>query len=441
MLWYKNKKWISLFLFLIVFLTLSLYSMNYYWVKRQHQHLILEYFEIGAINISVKAITPLKDSNIFIIAPYRDHREGSYIRAIAILQKDVKELYCSFRCETNRHVYVIKAVIDMHADRFDFPYVTTDVICAEPNNCNPKNIVFHSSQNANIDELPVFEIQNAVALTSFSAEFTVCISAMFGNYDNVLQFAQTIEMYKLLGAQRVTIYKNGCSPLIERLLAYYIAEGTVEVIPWPIEEYLRPANAWHHSMDPKDIGYYGQLVTLNDCIYRNMYRSKYVILNDQDEIIVPFKHQDWKSMMDSLQKQYPNVGAFLFENHIFPKEVFTLSDAFKTSNWEGVPGVDILKHIHREPDRKDYFNARKIILNPRKVIQTSVHSILKAYGESLYVKNDVALVYHCRGPLQAALPRESLIRDATIWKYSLPLIEKVNAVLERNMFLNRTADT
>ncbi|XP_069098641.1 uncharacterized protein [Pleurodeles waltl] len=439
MTWCKKKIWVHLSIFAVAFLTLVLFSLNYYWIKRDHRQFLEVRFP--SRSISEDTITELKNSRTFIIAPYKDQREGNKIRTIAIVNNDVTQLYCFIPCRTNINVYVVKAVLDKHVDRFGFPYVTTDILCPEPINCDPKYIALDSSQDANIDKLSVFGIQNLHPPTSFYVNFTVCISTMFGNYDNVLQFTQTIEMYKLLGAGRVTIYKNNCSLLIERLLQYYIAEGIVEVVPWPIEKYLAPAKAWHHSMDAKDIGYYGQLVTLNDCMYRNMYRSKYVVLIDLDEIILPLKHHDWTSMMDSLQKQHPNVGAFLFENHVFPKHVFSPTEGFNTSSWEAVPGVDILKHIHREPDRKDYFNNRKMILNPRTVIQTSVHSILKAHKGSLNIPIDVALLYHCKGPNQPTLPRESLIEDPTIRKYMIPLTENVNNVLERNMFFNKTAST
>ena len=102
---------------------------------------------------------------------------------------------------------------------------------------------------------------------------------------------------------------------------------------------------------------------------------------------------------------------------------------FNISSWNAVPGINILQHVHREPDRKEIFNPKKMIVDPRKVIQTSVHSVLHAYGTSVNVPTDVALVYHCRVPLQSNLPRESLIRDTTLWRYNSSLIMNVNKVL------------
>ncbi|KAJ1146441.1 hypothetical protein NDU88_012717 [Pleurodeles waltl] len=382
--------------------------------------------------ISEGSITPLKNRRTFIVGAYRDDRETPRIRVIVIAHRqEVKDLYCWLHCRSRRgYLSIKKATMDIHTDRFGFPYGPADVLCAEPPNCNPKYMSLNWWPEGDSDQLPVFEIKNRKAQT-VSANFTVCISNLFGNYNNILQVVQSIEMYKLLGAQKVMIYRTNCSASLDEILQYYTAEGTVEVVPWPIHEYLNTTKAWKYSKDPKDIGYYGQTVTLNDCIYRNMYRSKYVILNDLDEILLPYKHEDWHSMMVHLQKQNPEAGIFLFENHIFPKTKFTSTDLFNTSSWKAVPGEDILQHVHREPDRATFFNARKMILNPRKVIQSSVHSVLKAYSKSFRVPKEVAIVSHWRDPLQAALPKASLIKDTTIWRFNHSLIRNVNKVLTK----------
>ncbi|XP_065551735.1 uncharacterized protein LOC136022422 [Lathamus discolor] len=376
-------------------------------------------------------ITPLTDNRTFIISPYFDNREGKVTRVIGIVHhEDVKELFCWFCCQPDGKIYVSKATIDVHSDRFGFPYGATDIVCLEPENCDPTHVSIHQSPLGNIDQLPSFEIKNRQA-EPFPVDFTVCISAMFGHYNNVLQFIQSMEMYKILGVQKVVIYKNNCSHLMEKVLRLYTEEGTVEIIPWPINSHLKVSSEWHFMHDGTHIGYYGQITALNDCIYRNMQRSKFVVLTDADEIILPLKHPDWKTMMSSLQEQNPGTAVFLFENHIFPESVST--PMFNISSWNTVPGVNILNHVHREPDRKEVFNPRKMIVDPRKVIQTSVHSVLHAYGNSVNVPMDVALIYHCRKPLQADLPRESLIRDTTLWRYNSSLIMNVNKVLHQTV--------
>ncbi|NXU53092.1 GALT1 galactosyltransferase, partial [Turnix velox] len=379
--------------------------------------------------LAQNVITPLKDNRTFIISPYFDDRASKATRVIGIVHhEDVKELYCWFCCQPNGEVSVARAEIDVHSDRFGFPYGATDITCLEPQNCDPTHLSIHQSPDGNTDQLPLFEIRNRKAET-FSVDFTVCISAMFGNYNNVLQFIQSVEMYKILGVQKVMIYKNNCSHLMEKVLKFYIEEGTVEIIPWPIDSHLKVSSQWHFSMDAKDIGYYGQITALNDCVYRNMQRSRFVVLTDADEIILPLKHPDWKTMMSSLQKQHPGAAVFRFENHIFPKTVST--QVFNISSWNSVPGVNILHHVHREPLKKNVINPRKMIVDPRKVIQTSVHSVLHAYGKSVNVPMGVALIYHCRVPLRKDLHQESFIRDTTLWRYSSSLIMNVNKVLNQ----------
>ncbi|MEE6505018.1 hypothetical protein FKM82_005419 [Ascaphus truei] len=251
---------------------------------------------------------------------------------------------------------------------------------------------------------------------------------MFGNYNNVLLFIQSMEMYKLLGAQRVTIYKNSCSEQMETILKYYVSEGIVEVVEWPIDSYLQVSTRWHHSMDAKDIGYYGQLTTLNDCVYRNMYSSKFVLLNDIDEIILPVKYPGWTSMMDALETNYPDASVFQFENHVFPRTVF--DPLFNVTSWRSLPGDNILQHVYREPIQKNAFNNRKMIINPRKVVQTSVHSVLKAYAKTVQITSDISLLYHCRDASQPSLSPRSLINDTTIWKYSTNLVKNVDKVIQ-----------
>ncbi|KAJ6652643.1 hypothetical protein lerEdw1_011238 [Lerista edwardsae] len=381
--------------------------------------------------------TPLKGGNAFIVAAYFDNRRNrkNATRLIGIAHhEDVQPLYCWFCCAPDSKVWIAKAEINVHSDRFGFPYGATDLYCLEPKNCKPRYVSIHASVEDTIDLPPLFEIQNR-KVTARPVQFTVCVSPMYGEYNNILQFLQSMEMYKILGVDKVVIYKTGCSQLMEKVLDFYVAEGTVEIIPWPIESYLNVSIHWQYSMDGKDIGYYGQITALNDCIYRNMYKTKYVLLNDIDEIILPIKYWNWKTMMRALQKKYPSSGIFLFENHIFPKTIFTPISPDNIISWSAVPGINILEHVDREPDRKYIVNPTKMIVNPRKVSQTSVHSVLKSFGWlRIYVPKEVALVYHCRVPLQEGKPHE-LIKDTTIWRYNVTLIKNVNKVLQQTGLL------
>ncbi|XP_056394100.1 uncharacterized protein LOC130290462 isoform X2 [Hyla sarda] len=412
---------------------LAFFITLYYkiYVEKRDQNIIIFLKELNKSDIAKDTITPLKGNKTFIIAPYYDNREGNLVRVLGIVHHiEVKKLCCYFLCCGQKDLVLANAVIDIHEDRFGFPFGLADIMCPLQPQCQASYIHIAEPSDKDFASLPRFEIQNRER-EQFSANFTVCISTMFGNYSNALQFIQTIEMYKLLGAQRVTIYGKNCSRLMEQILDYYSKEGTVEIVPWPIQQYLRASSKWRfENINDGDIGYYGQLSSLNDCLYRNMYRSKYVLLNDLDEIILPFKHMTWDSMMESLQRENPDVNVFLFESHNFPQSVVTNGNFPDISSWKDVPGFNLLNHIHREPDRPNIFNARKMIVNPRKVIQTSVHSVLKSLGGIHYVPLKTGLVHHCKWPHQPDL-KSQLIDDRTIWKFNVSLIRNVNRVLNQ----------
>ncbi|KAL4660772.1 glycosyltransferase family 92 protein F13G3.3-like [Arapaima gigas] len=59
------------------------------------------------------------------------------------------------------------------------------------------------------------------------------------------KFVQTIEIYKILGVQKVYIYNTSCGPDLEKVLQYYKEEGILEVEPWPIDHFLNPSKGWN----------------------------------------------------------------------------------------------------------------------------------------------------------------------------------------------------
>uniref|UniRef100_UPI00358FEE9E glycosyltransferase family 92 protein C33H5.2-like n=1 Tax=Myxine glutinosa TaxID=7769 RepID=UPI00358FEE9E len=109
-----------------------------------------------------------------------------------------------------------------------------------------------------------------------------------------------MEMYRILGATSVTVYNTSVSHTMDIILRAYIEIGILEVIQWPIANYLRPSFGWRPSKHPGEIQYFGQIATINDCLYRNKHRTKYIAFLDVDEIIVPHKWNNWSAMMEDL---------------------------------------------------------------------------------------------------------------------------------------------
>ncbi|XP_070614796.1 uncharacterized protein [Erythrolamprus reginae] len=380
-------------------------------------------------------ITALKHNKTLVVSLYHDGRQQNLTRAIAMVHyKKIQDLYCWFCCSRSKRISVVRASVDIHPERFGFPVGAADIVCLEPKGCFPQYISIHPSTKGSVAELPWFEINNRIARTSFVMEYTVCLSVMPENYDNALQFVQSMEMYKTLGAKKVYLYKMNCSSLMDQILHLYVQEGIVEVIPWPITSYLRLPSFWYSYQDWG----YGKITILNDCLYRNMYQSKYVVFNDINEIILPLKHPNWKTMIDSLEDQNPGVGIFFFESHFFSQNVFSALDKFNITLWKTIPGVNILRHVYREPNKPQINILKKMIVNPRSVVQTSSHSVLKGYGQTLEVSRDVGILYNCRKHRENEFGEHYLVRDAAIWRFNVSLISNVNKVF--NQVLGNRSD-
>ncbi|XP_022605803.1 uncharacterized protein LOC111225302 isoform X2 [Seriola dumerili] len=323
--------------------------------------------------ISEQTITPLNNTKHFQVSAYMDQRvKGLDIRIIGIFRRDsIQPLHCLFCCADYVSSTTTPATILQHPDNFGFPFVTTDVMCRIPQNCNATHVTLQTQPGSVTQSdqiwLPIKNKKtNRKEEEKFQFNFTVCISNLFGDYNNVLQFAQTLEMY------------------------------------------------------------------------RSMTRSRYVLLNDIDEIIMPYQHNNLMSLMNVLQQQKPNAAVFLIENHIFPKIHFEPSGKFHLPQWNGVPGINILEHIYREEPNRNIYHPYKMIVQPRLVEQTSVHELLKNFGQRYKVPPDVCRIIHVRVPLQGRLTREQLHVDKRLWDFHEKLIPSVDKALKRVGLLGKS---
>ncbi|XP_066500527.1 beta-1,4-galactosyltransferase galt-1-like [Hoplias malabaricus] len=386
--------------------------------------------DANRITESRKFIIPIKHTKHLMVSAFIDHRFIETIRVISIIKRDsLQPLYCI--CCSDDVCHSVKAVVQIYRDHFGFAFGASDMLCQGKDIQNATHVAVSTTANIsdvhNMDFLP---IKNRVEHETFRFNFTVCVSSLFGAYNNVLQFAQTMEMYKLLGVQHVVIYNTSCGPDLEKLLQHYRREGILEVVPWPIDQFLTPSTGWDSKRHSGELQYYGQLVTLNECIYRNMYQSRYILLNDIDEIIMPKKHANLSLLMETLQPKHRNVGVFIIENQIFPKTVFEETGLFKRPKWKNIPGVNILEHIYKEPDTAKIFNPAKMIVDPRSVVQISVHNPVKVLKDIYRVPVNVSYVIHMRVPRQKGLTKKQLLVDIRVWDFEKQLVANVDQALE-----------
>ncbi|XP_063060591.1 uncharacterized protein si:zfos-464b6.2 isoform X1 [Engraulis encrasicolus] len=409
-------------------------------------------------------LIPVHGSGTNLVASYAERRSSPrQIRTVAIVNRMEHVNYaCTFCCgngNADDAFQVSSATYDVHSDHFGFRYGTADILCPVPKNCSdPSHVAIHKqyhppahhqpsngpSTSPSTNPTKVALPQNATFLPirnnnrrdeshgPFRHQFTICISVMY-EYSNVLQLVQTLEMFKLLGADHVAIYRSSCDEAARRVLEHYEAAGFVEVVPWPItERNLTVSRGWQPSDSPGDLHYFGQTAALNDCVYRFMYQSRYVVMQDLDELIVPLQVDTWPELLPRLEQQHgTGVASFEFENNVFRNTQCGRNAAQRPDEWAGVPGVDVLDHVWREPNDPHAFNNIKTIVNPRAVYRATVHGVLWAEGASVRVDRELARLYHVRGPYRRDVANEELVLDERLWHYAPRLVPAVTEVIKR----------
>ncbi|XP_060946733.1 uncharacterized protein LOC133023676 [Limanda limanda] len=430
-------------LFLITFVSIFTFIVS----SPRNRSILKPHRTIYPSHFSNQTITPLNNTKHLLVSAFMDQRvKGFDIRIIGLFRRDsIQPLHCRFCCEGRFLSITTPANILQHSDNFGFPFVTTDAMCPIPENCYATHVTLLTQPESGIAEsgmapkqiwLPIRNRKtNVDEEEKLQFNFTVCLSNLFGDYNNVLQFAQTLEMYRLLGVDRVVIYNTSCGPELNRLLQIYSQDGFLEIVQWPIHQHLNPSKGWLFSEHGGDVHYFGQLTTLNECIYRSMGRSRYVLLNDIDEIIMPYQHDDLMSLMNMLEGQHPNTGAFLIQNHIFSNKHFEPSGRFHLPRWNGLPGVNILEHIYKETLMTDGYHPHKLIVQPRLVEQTSVHEVIKQMGKNFKVPQEICRIIHiCKIP--RVLTLEQLTVDNRLWDFHRKLVPNVDKALKRAGLLN-----
>jgi len=145
------------------------------------------------------------------------------------------------------------------------------------------------------------------AKRSYLVQFTVCLMPLHFKYSRGYELVEWIELNRILGAERFTVYVQSTAESDEKILTYYKNHGLVEIIHWPL------------PVSNDEVHYFGQVVALQDCLYRNKATSEYVVNIDLDEFVIPHREHlySWKDIVAN--RTIPTLS-FIFKNTFFRKE-------------------------------------------------------------------------------------------------------------------------
>ncbi|ELU10767.1 hypothetical protein CAPTEDRAFT_200201 [Capitella teleta] len=167
------------------------------------------------------------------------------------------------------------------------------------------SVVTPDSHNATTLLLVQWPVKSAEPI-----EFGQCMSVVYWGQDP-FRVVEWMELQKLLGVGEVTLYNNSLDAMSSMIVNHYAT----------VEHYVVV------KQSPSVLDDDGELTILmnmspaiNDCLYRNMYRYKWVLSSDLDEVIMPTTYDNYTAMVNALvEKHAPSkeVMSFMFKNVYF----------------------------------------------------------------------------------------------------------------------------
>lgn len=267
--------------------------------------------------------------------------------------------------------------------------------------------------------------------------FTVCPAPVY-NFTDAYKMIEWIELNKILGAEKITLYNVSTSGNMDRIFDHYSKRGIAEVVRWQVPVEVDTLSKL--SQNEAEIHYYGQVAALYDCLYRCKINGKYIVNIDLDEFIIPRQENvsTWADMLKSIGNHAPG---YLFRNALFSKHLKRTATNH-TSNYIDVEMLRLLT-LTRLERRKyiDLYGERsKYIAQCSKVSKLMIHNILEfstTDGEGLkMVPVQVGMLHHYRDWKGEQNAAEDGVLDNTVpTKYGITLTQNVRTVWS---LLNKT---
>ena len=273
-------------------------------------------------------------------------------------------------------------------DNYEVYLVKTDVL-----NADQYQSVSHVTVSTNKDcssesgDIPIQTIKPK----EYEYNFGVCLHKGIGPDFKPKVLLDYVKMHLAVGAQIITIYIQTGAEGVYDILLPYINRGTVEVLDWKLEPNITNGGSHH----------YGQTGIITECLWRNIYRVKYLGMNDADEFFIPVQHKTISELMSDIDKT--PTATFGFQNfmmkgkEMLPKVVKVLSSNSCSEIKNGsLP-------IYYTRSKGCVMRARylqKVVFCPEAIYIPWVHFSIKwrkgEYREELIVPEDKGLSYHYR---------------------------------------------
>jgi len=253
---------------------------------------------------------------------------------------------------------------------------------------------------------------------SYKFQFSVCAPPMH-DYNQVFHFLEWFEFHRMMGVQQFTFYNMSIGPQLSCVMKQLQADShhgvTVNIDPWqqyPVQDFS--IVRYGHGLSGAS----------NDCLLRHKGVSKYLMMVDVDEFIMPRKDTgltNYNDLMEFLDAQNASAkyGEYLFKNGFFERN--REKDALLVDRCSYLRSNSFDFHVCQElfmmqfVKRENWDDSTKYIVRPERVNTAGYHYVTKMETggfESNRVSEDFAFSRHYRyfneGPKVAVdkIPRQ-----------------------------------
>lgn len=255
-----------------------------------------------------------------------------------------------------------------------------------------------------------------------SSRFTVCGPILHNKYNDQNELVEMVETNGLFGADHFVFYNYSTGADIQAYLRKYKSEGVADIVQWPLPPELVDSHSHYGG-----IHYFGQLASLNDCLYRNLYKAKFIAVLDLDELLVPKSFNNWSAVISSLpNRPHPKICSAVFRNTFFRidwSQPSVLSDREESVARDF--GIKSLLTTLRERAIWSHGLRSKYIADTSRLEMAGIHLPWKCIKEryNYDVSTSVALLHHYRS-WSSQVPQDA-VQDISIFHYKENILQRI----------------
>merc|ERR1711892_558711 len=263
-------------------------------------------------------------------------------------------------------------------------------------------------------------------------QFAVCVKYHYGPNDDIsVRLAEWIELLHALGADKIFLYDLGVHPNVKKVTDYYTEKGIVESRQFSLPGFQPnlPLLNYMYLENRKSFKRESELIPINDCFYRNMYKYEYISVQDSDEVIMPIHHQNWTDMMEEAlaasMEAMPGKRACWYLRH-----VYFLDDMLDTQGHgyfsDIPPYMHMMQHVYRSELHNKKGDFIKAFHNPERTLTLHNHFPTACLPNGCAcdeVNITVGQLQHyrteCTPDIQNLCPkyRNKTVQDTAIWRW------------------------